>query len=91
MIRVQVTLISAITGKQTELARMDIANDEATTLQNPNKGSYNGVTYIGRDSERLDRGTISKQGKIENWSRHQFHIWNLVYHMLGNMGYTQGK
>lgn len=90
MIRVSVTLISAVNGSQIELARMDIANDESTTLQNFNKGSYDGVSYRGRDREALSRHTVSKKGRIENWSRQQFHVWNLIYHMLKDMGYTQG-
>ncbi len=91
MIRISVTLISANDGKHTELARMDIANDVETTVNNFNRGSYNGVTYIGRNTERLDKGTISKRGRLENWPRLQLHIWNMVYAMLKDMGYTQGS
>lgn len=68
---------------------MDIANDGrcGTAIQ----GHYDGVTYIGRDKARLDKCTPSKRGRIESWRRDQFHVWNLVYHMLAQMGYTQGR
>lgn len=91
MIRVSVTLISAINGSQTELARMDIANDGVATNNDYRYGDYNGQTYIGRDKDRLDKGTISKQGSLKNWPRLQFHVWNMVFHMLKDMGYTSGK
>lgn len=90
MIRVSVTLISAIDGSQTELARMDIANDGKASSDNFRQGTYDGVTYIGRDRERLDKCTVSKRGRLEKWPRLQLHVWNMVYAMLHNMGYTQG-
>jgi hypothetical protein len=89
MIRVSVHLISAVNGSVTELARMDIANDGRAN--NTLQMHYDGVTYIGRDKDRLDKGTPSKRGRIESWRRDQFHVWNLVYHMLASMGYTQGR
>lgn len=90
MIRVTVTLLSAIDGSSTELARMDIANDGKASVSNFRNGTYDGVTYIGRDAKRLNKGTISKHGRLENWPRLQLHVWNMVYAMLHNMGYTQG-
>lgn len=90
MIRVSVTLLSDIDGSQTELARMDIANDGKASVKNFRNGTYDGVTYIGRDADRLSKGTVSKRGRLENWPRMQLHVWNMVYAMLHNMGYTQG-
>lgn len=89
MIRVSVHLISAVNGSVTELARMDIANSGETS--HIARGHYDGVTYIGRDRERLDKLTPSKRGHVENWERERFHVWNLVYAMLAQMGYTQGR
>ncbi len=90
MIVVRVELWSAVTHKKTELARMFISNDETVTLQNPNLGNYNGVTFIGRSAEALDKQTPSKRARVENWRRNDFHVWNLVRAMLENMGYTKG-
>lgn len=90
MIRVTVTLISAINGSHTELARMDIANDGIASNRNFRYGDYEGQTYRGRDKSALDKGTISKQGSLKNFPRLQLHVWNMVYAMLHSMGYTQG-
>ena len=89
MIRVTVELMSAIDGSTTELARMIIANDGDTTTTNPRLGSYVGATMIGRNTAALDRGTVSKRGKIINWRRQDFHVWNLVRRMLETMGYDK--
>lgn len=90
MIRVTVTLLSAIhSSRDRELARMDICNDGEVTVENQNLGTYNGMTYIGRDKERLDKGTPSKAGRVERWRRNDFHVWNLVRQMLQNMGYDK--
>lgn len=87
MIRVSVHLISANTGAVTELARMDIANmdDGTSTVAN-----YMGVTYIGRDTKRLDKQNVSKSGRVLGWRRNDYHVWNLVASMLHMMGYNKG-
>jgi hypothetical protein len=90
MIRVSVTLLSAVDGSATELARMDIANDGKASVKNFRNGTYDGVSYIGRDTERLNKGTVSKRGRLEDWPRMQLHVWNMVCAMLHSMGYTQG-
>lgn len=90
MIVVKVELWSAITGQKTELARMHIANDGVASIQSGGKlGAYEGQTFIGRDTAALDRGTVSKRGKVDNWPRADFHIWNLVARMLDAMGYDK--
>jgi hypothetical protein len=86
MIVVRVELVSAINGRVTELARMHIANDGAGTAALSN---YDGKTFIGRSTEALDRMTVSRRGRIENWPRQRFHVWNLVARMLSEMGYTK--
>ena len=85
MIIVRVELWSAITGKKTELARMHIGNDG--TNANPRAGDYSGQTFIGRSKAQLDRLTVSKTGRLVNFSRQQLHVWNMVARMLSNMGY----
>lgn len=95
MIRVSVHLISANDGSVTELGRMDICNDETGNFERRNYTGeafvYDAATYIGRDSNALDRGTVSKRGRVVNWPSARLHIWNLVRMMLDDMGYTKGK
>jgi hypothetical protein len=86
MIIVRVELLSAITGKTTELARMHICNDGTGSAT---RGNYEGVSFIGRDTAALDRRRASKHGKVSNYPRQSVHIWNLVARMLQAMGYTQ--
>lgn len=95
MIRVSVQLISAINGNVTELARMDICNDGTGDFNRRNyTGEITGVlfegkSYIGRDAKALDRGTVSKNGRVVNWPSERLHIWNLVRTMLETMGYDK--
>lgn len=88
MIRVTIELISAVNGSRRELARMDIANDATGTVT---RGNYDGVTYRGRDKGTLDKGTPQKVGRVENYPREAYHVWNLIYAMLGAMGYTNAR
>lgn len=85
MIVVRVELWSAVTGDKTELARMHISNIGATAKV----GDYDGETFIGRSTVALDRRVISKRGKVTNYRRLDFHVWNLVRRMLSNMGYEK--
>lgn len=91
MIVVRVELWSAITGDKTELARMHIANDGEATVANPRLGTYVGESFVGRDSKALARCTVSKRGRVENWRRADFHVWNLVAAMLASMGHDKGR
>lgn len=88
MIVVRVELWSAISGARTELARMHIANDGSGTMR---RASYLGQTFVGRRTADLDRERVSKQGRVPDWPRNDFHIWNLVARMLEAMGYDKGK
>lgn len=90
MIVVKVELWSAITGEKTELARMHLSNDAEATLANHRLGSYLAQTFVGRDKAALDRGTVSKQAKVYNWRRLDYHIWNLVRRALEELGYDKG-
>lgn len=93
MIRVSVHLISANDGSVTELARMDICNDETGNFERRNYTGealvYDAQTYIGRDTKALDRKAMSKSGRVVNWPAQRLHIWNLVRMMLDNMGYVK--
>lgn len=70
---------------------MDIANDGNYSLKNPRFGQYEGVTYRGRDREALENEVVQKRGIVTHWPREALHVWNLVYAMLGNMGYVQAS
>lgn len=85
MIIIRVELWSAITGQVTELARMRISNDGTGGA---NTGSYDGVTFRGRDRAALDREVPSHTGRVENYPRKSRHVWNLVARMLKQMGYS---
>jgi hypothetical protein len=93
MIVVKVELWSAIDGQKTELARMSIANDGRASVVNRNRGDYIGETFVGRDTEALDKSMrterVSKRGEVKNHARLQEHVWNLVAKMLSSMGYGQ--
>ena len=74
---------SAITGAKTEIGRMHICNVGGTQTA----GDYDGETFIGRDSDALDRRNVSKKGHLDKYPRLRLHVWNLVARMLSNMGY----
>jgi len=67
---------------------MDIANDGQYSLQNPRFGSYEAVTYRGRDADALDNAVPLKRATLTHWPREALHVWNLVYALLGAMGYV---
>lgn len=87
VIVIRVELWSAITGKQTELARMAIYNESG----DGNSRDYSGKTYRGRDKKTLIQSmindTVTKRGEVLRHPAEKQHIWNLVSKMLNNMGY----
>ena len=89
MIRVRVELLSAVTGKTTELARMEIANTGELTNQNPRRADYDCRTIRGRSTDDLDKGTTQRRARVTNWPRLDLHVWNLVANCLKQMDYTQ--
>lgn len=89
MIVVRVELWSAIDGSHREIARMRIANDGKASAANAARGTYNGETLVGRSTSALDRGQVQRRGRVEDYPRHDLHVWNLVARMLAAMGYGQ--
>lgn len=87
MIVVRVELHSAIDGRVSELARMEICNDGTGTDR---RCHYDGRTLIGRCTAALDQGRVLKRARVTDWPRHDWHVWNLVRTMLDKMGYTRG-
>lgn len=87
MIIVRVEVLSAITGKTTELARMHICNEGGTQT----RGNYGVYILRGRSKTRLDKSWInshiSRSGKVTNHPRLIEHVWNLVSKALNACGY----
>jgi hypothetical protein len=84
MIVVSVELWSARTGERTELARMEICNDETGTAARRN---YIARVLLGRSTTQLDRRVVQRHGALKDWPSEQLHIWNLVAALLTSMGY----
>lgn len=84
MIVVRVELHSAVTGKMTELARMEIVNDNTGGLR---RRHYDVRTLFGRNHDALSRRRTQREGKVCNWPSTTTHVWNLVQTALTNMGY----
>jgi len=80
MIVVTVELVSAVTGKTTQLGKMHICNDGVQA--DPNLGDYTGVVL-----RKPNFQSVTKRGAIKGHRRLQQPIWNLVRKMLANMGY----
>lgn len=87
MIVVRVELWSAITGKHTEIARLDISNVGGSDT----RGDYNGRVYRGRGKSGLDRAmrkqSVVRHAFVENYPRKSKHVWNLVTRILKAGGY----
>lgn len=84
MIVVKVELWSAISGEKTELARMEICNDETGDMRWRN---YITQTLRGRTTADLNRRQQQRAGTLKNWPSETVHIWNLVAVVLGKLGY----
>lgn len=85
MIVVKVELWSAVTGRKTEIARMEIANDGQGTKT---RGNYLVRTLKGRSTEALAKGVTQRTGEIQNWPRLSKHVWNLVAAALDKLHYS---
>jgi hypothetical protein len=89
MIVVRVELHSAINGRVTELARMEIANDGQASVENPNRGDYAVRTLRGRSREQLDKRSTQRSGFVRNHARLAEHVWNLVAKALKALKYGE--
>ena len=77
-------------GKVTELARMEIFNDE--TGEDDGNGTwhnYGARTLFGRGKEQLDRRRFHRQGELKHWPSERYHVWFLVAAVLRNLGYDR--
>lgn len=89
MIIVKVELHSAITGKQTELARMMIDNIGGDLKV----GDYRARTYRGRSAAALEKamqsGLTTRETSVLGHRRLALHVWHLVSKSLTGMGYGE--
>lgn len=83
MIVVKVELWSAITGKKSEIARMNICNIGGTETL----GDYQAETLRGRSPDQFARRTIQRAAKVLGHHRKRDHVWNLVAKALAAMEY----
>lgn len=84
MLIIRVELHSAVTGKVSELARMQIANVGGTSAN----GDYHATTFRGRDKAALDKRQGQRSGEVRNYPRLSIHVWHLVARALIAMGYA---
>jgi hypothetical protein len=84
MIVVKVELHSAITGRISEIARMNICNIGGTHT----KGDYHCETLRGRSKADLDKRVQQRTGNVMNYPRLSIHVWHLVARALVGMGYA---
>ena len=84
MIVVKVELHSAITGRISEIARMNICNVGGTNT----KGDYHCETLRGRSTEAFARRSVQRTGGVKNYPRLAIHVWHLVARSLASMGYA---
>ncbi len=70
-----------IEDKAREIGRMKITNDAKTTIESKgSKGSY--------DARIMRKGTIDRvqrEGRVENYSRKSYPVWELVRRALNNI------
>jgi hypothetical protein len=87
MIVVRVELLSAVTGRTTELARMHICNEGG----DDNLGDYGVYVMRGRDASSLNRLWVDRRfariGQVLRHPRLREHVWNLVGKALHATGY----
>lgn len=84
MIVIRIELWSARTGQKTELARMEICNDETGDTRRRN---YMARTLRGRSTAALNQRRTQRTGTLTNWPSESVHIWNMVAAVLGKLGY----
>lgn len=79
MIIIKVELHSAITGKTTEIGRMEIINDGSS--DDAEVGNYN-INLMRRGTTK----TIQRRARVENHKRKNNSVWNLISKGLKNLG-----
>ena len=83
MIIVSVHLLSAVTQKHTELARISICNDGTSS---GNRRNYEVQAFRGR-GEALKKMLVQRMARVENHPSEREHVLTLVKKALEKMGY----
>lgn len=84
MIRVKVELISAVTGKTTQLGEMLIANDGTIKggkrgnylVKVMRKGCFSATVREARDNWR--EGAVTREGAVYDYPRKAYNVWRLI-------------
>lgn len=87
MIIVTIELKSAVDGRTEKLGEMVICNDGTSTQRT--RGNYDAFVYRKHkffDWKKLTNN-LTRRGRVENYSRLQRPIWDLVGLALKDMGY----
>lgn len=77
MILVKIELHSAITGKVTELGRMQISNTGHATKENPKRGDYEVELFRKGSTTKVQR-----RGLVRDYPRQSYTVWELVRRAL---------
>lgn len=85
MIVIRVELFSAITGRKTELARMEITNVSGGGRIR----DYEVRTLRGRSTKALNRRTTQRSARIDKFPSLSRHVWALITKALIAMGYDR--
>ena len=82
MLVVKIELWSAVTGAETELGRMYLANDG--TARDPAKGNYDvKVARKGsKEYESWNEIKTTRTGRVENYPRLSYNVWRLITRAL---------
>lgn len=83
MIRITITLHSALDGSQKTLGVMDICN--LGESQNQKRGHYHGRLY-----RKGAIGRVQRTGRVSNYPRQSYVVWRLVLRMLRQMFPEEG-
>lgn len=91
MLKVTIELISAVTGRTTEIGRMYLANDGKASRHDPQRGDYNvavcrrGTTTVPRelwDHDEPHTSNAARSGRVENYPRLKHNVWRLIARAL---------
>lgn len=84
MIIVRMTLLSANTGKETDLGTLVLCNDGTGTDA---RGNYTGRTIAKNAKPPILENSAVRKGYVFGHPRKAKSVWNLVCTMLTEMGY----
>ncbi len=87
MLKVTIELVSAVTGRTSEIGRMFIANDGEASKVNPKLGDYTvavckrGTSAVPAPIDELGPCSV-RSGTVRDYPRHEHTVWRLVTQAL---------